>query len=309
MGAFDNHVIISGACGFLGSHLVEELLRRKHDLILFDNKSSGAYANIKDFYTGDIYDLEKLSWYPRIPVVFHLGIPSSYKMFDKNKYLYSSTIRDFINVLEYCKAWNSKLIYASTASLYYGNNIPFKETMIIQPKDLYSECYYEMERLATLYNSLYGLKSIGLRLFNVYGKKEQYKEDNASIIYQITTCIGSGDKPVIYKDGSQTRDFIYIDDVIDALLLCMNSKKEGIFNIGSGETFSFNEIIDLVNVLLDVKIEPEYKKSPIPKYVEFSLADISKARKLLGFNPKVSIEEGTKKVVEECLYKGMFKEK
>ena len=309
MGAYDNYRIVIGGLGFVGSHLVERLVNNKYDIVLFDNKSSGAYENIKDFYSGDVLDPKKLSWYPRIPVVFNLGIPSSYRMFNANKHLYADTIRDFVDVLEYCKHWDSKLIYTSTASLYYGNSIPFKENMNIYQKDLYSECYYNMERLASLYYSLYGVKSIGLRLFNVYGKRESCKRDNASIICQMITSVGEGNLPVIYGDGTQTRDFVYIDDVIDALMSAMNKDNINcdIYNIGSGTTYSFNEIIEILEEILDIKVESVYKKSPIDNYVEHSLADITKAKKFLNYKPKVSIEKGAKAVVEEYLYKGLFK--
>ena len=314
MGSYDKTIIVIGACGFIGSHIIERLIQTGYDVMAVDNKSTGVFKNIKDFYTekyfdGNVFTIDKLHQYPKIPIIYHFGMPSSYKMYENNKHLYPYTIKDFLTVLEYCKQWNSKLIYASTASLYWGNSIPFKENMNLYPKDLYSECHHQMERLANLY-SLYNIDTIGLRLFNVYGKREEHKGDNASIITQFVHSVSANETPIIYGDGNQTRDFIYVDDAVDAIIKCMEPKIKGsnIFNIGSGNSYSFNEILELIANALDTEVKPVYQPQLDRNYVNHSMADLSKVNKYLNWKPKTPIENGIRNIIEDGFYKGIFKQ-
>jgi nucleoside-diphosphate-sugar epimerase len=308
MGTYDNQVIITGGLGFIGSHLVKRLIKEKYDILLVDNQTSGSFSNVKDFFQGEILDVDKLKAYPKIPLIFHLGMPSCDAMFESNPSLYSYTVKDFLTILSYCRKWGSKLVYTSSASLYWSNPVPFNENMEIHPKDLYSECSYQMERLTELY-STYGIKSVGLRIFNAYGPKEEHKNANASMITQLAKLISTNTSPTLYDNGEQTRDWIHVDDVVDALMLTKYVKTNSeIFNIGSGVSTSFNDIVSMINLALDRDVKPKYKKNPVVNYVSHSLADISKAKKQLGFNPKVSLEEGIKRVTEEYLYKGLFVE-
>jgi UDP-glucose 4-epimerase len=308
MGTYDNQVIVTGSLGFIGSHLVKRLLKEKYDIILVDNQTSGVFSNVKDFYEGQILNVDNLKAYPKIPTIFHLGMPSCDAMFESNPSLYSYTIKDFLSVLSYCKKWGSKLVYTSSASLYWGNPVPFNENMEIHPKDLYSECSYQMERLTELY-STYGVKSVGLRIFNAYGPREEHKGNNASMVTQLAKLISMNESPILYDNGEQTRDWIHVDDVVDALMLTKYVKTNSeIFNVGTGISHSFNEVVEMINAALDKDVKPIYKKNPVINYVNHSLADISKAKKQLGFNPKISLEDGIKKVCEEYLYKGLFVE-
>ena len=315
MGTYDNTIMVIGACGFIGTHLLERLISEENNVIAFDNKSLGQFKYIKDFYTEDyfnaeVFTIDKLHQYPKIPLVFHMGMPSSYKMYTDNKHLYAYTIKDFLTVLEYCRQWDSKLVYASTASLYYGNSIPFKETMAIHPKDLYSECHYEMERLAELYSSLYDITTIGLRFFNIYGTREEHKGTNASIITQFIEQISAGIEPIVYGDGRQTRDFIYIDDVIEALMLCMKTKVKGstVLNLGTGTNYSFNDIVDLIGESLNIEVAPVYKELTEKNYVYHSMADMELTNKVLKYKPSTSAIDGIKKIIAFGLYKGLFKD-
>jgi len=310
MSVYGNKIIVTGALGYIGSHLVERLLKSSHELLLVDNSTNGSYKNIKHLYPMDqlpeILNIDKLKAYPKIPLIFHLGSPSDYMMFENNKQLYPYTIKDFLTLLEYCRKWGTKLIYASSGSLYYGNSVPQNETMNIHPKDLYSECFYQMERLCELY-STYGVKSLGLRLFNVYGGREQYKGDNASIIYRFIMSLSNGESTVVYDDGMQTRDFIYIDDVIDALMVAKESKfSTDVINIGTGKNYSFNDIVEKINNYMSTNLEPKYKKNTVVNYIKHSLADTEKAEKILKFKASTTIDQGIKNVIEECLYKGIF---
>ena len=165
--------------------------------------------------------------------------------------------------------------------------------MPIYVTDFYTECRYAIERLAKLYNSLFGVKSVGLRFFSIYGPKEEFKKQYANIVSQFLWAMKRDESPVIFGDGTQTRDFTHVYDVVEALILAWKKDFEcEIFNVGTGVAHSFNEIVEILNRLLGKNIKPIYKPNPIKNYVYHTLADTSKAEKMLGFKAKISLEEG-----------------
>ncbi|HDO41405.1 MAG TPA: NAD-dependent epimerase/dehydratase family protein, partial [Candidatus Bathyarchaeota archaeon] len=216
----------------------------------------------------------------------------------REPHLVGKAINEAITILEYARKNKCKIVYASTSSLYNGNPIPYKEDMPIYVTDYYTECRYAIERLAKLYNSLFNVKSVGLRLFSVYGPKEKYKGEYANIVSQFLWLMERDEPPIIFGDGSQTRDFIYVKDVVEAFMLAAEKEfNYEIFNVGTGVAYSFNEVVDLINRLLGKNIKPIYKPNPIKNYVYHTLADTTKAEKILGFKAKVSLEEGIKNLI------------
>lgn len=295
--------IITGGAGFIGSHLAEELIKQGNEVIIIDDLSLGIEKNIPKeaiFIKGKSSKILDIS--ERINGIFHLGIPSSSPMYKENPYLVGETINEAIAIFEYAKKNNYKIVYASTSSIYNGNPLPYKEDMPIYVTDYYTECRYAIERLAKLYYDLYKVKSIGLRLFSVYGPREEHKGKYANIISQFLWNIIKDQSPIIYGDGNQTRDFIYVDDVVNAFILAMKKDIEyDIFNIGTGKNYSFNEVIKIINNYLGKDIKPIYKLNPIKNYVYHTLADITKAEKILGFKARISIEEGIKRIIEKLI--------
>ncbi|MEM2351580.1 MAG: NAD-dependent epimerase/dehydratase family protein, partial [Thermoproteota archaeon] len=213
--------IVTGGCGFIGSNLVERLVNDGWDVKVFDNLSTGSLENIKgldvEYYAYGYEHMEGLV--PYADVIFHLGMPSSSPMYKSDPFLVGKTINDAIIIFEYARKKKCKVVYASTSSIYNGNPLPYREGMPIYITDYYTECRYAIERLAKLYNDLYGVKSVGLRLFSVYGPKEKYKGKYANIVSQFLWSIMRDEPPIIYGDGSQTRDFIYVSDVANAFIL------------------------------------------------------------------------------------------
>jgi UDP-glucose 4-epimerase len=291
--------IVTGGAGFIGSHLAEELIKKGNDVTIIDDLSLGVENNIPKeaiFIKGPSSKVSEIS--ERIDGIFHLGMPSSSPMYKEDPYLIGRTINETITIFEYARKNQCKIVYASTSSIYNGNSIPYKEDMPIHVTDYYTECRYAIERLAKLYYDLYNVKSIGLRLFSVYGPREEHKGKYANIISQFLWSIMKNERPVIYGDGNQTRDFIYVSDVVNAFILAMFSNIDyDVFNVGTGKDYSFNEVINLLNKYLGKNIKPIYKPNPIKNYVYHTLADTTKAEKILRFKAKISLEEGIKNII------------
>jgi len=288
-------IVVTGGCGFIGSNLVERLVRDGYSVAVFDNLHTGSLENIKgldvEFFNEPYSKMADIV--PRADVVFHLGIPSSSPMYKRNPKLVGKAINDAIDIFEYAKKSGCKVVYASSSSVYNGNKVPYREDMPIYVTDFYTECRYAIERLAKLYNSLFGVKSVGLRFFSIYGPKEEFKKQYANIVSQFLWAMKRDESPVIFGDGTQTRDFTHVYDVVEALILAWKKDFEcEIFNVGTGVAHSFNEVVEILNRLLGKNIKPIYKPNPIKNYVYHTLADTSKAEKMLGFKAKISLEEG-----------------
>jgi len=288
-------ILVTGGCGFIGSNLVERLVKDGHSVTIFDNLTTGNTGNIDGlkarFFNKPYSQISSVA--PNLDAIFHLGIPSSSPMYKQNPKLVGEAINDAIEIFGYAKDRGCKVVYASSSSIYNGNDPPYREDMPIYVTDYYTECRYAIERLAKLHNTLYSVKSVGLRFFSVYGPKEEYKGRYANTLSQFLWAMLKDERPVIYSDGNQTRDFVYVTDVVEALTLAM--KKDfacEIFNVGTGVAKSFNDVIGMLNEVLNKNIEPVYKPNPIKNYVYLTLADTSKAESILGFGAKVPLKRG-----------------
>jgi UDP-glucose 4-epimerase len=288
-------VVVTGGCGFIGSNLVERLVKEGCSVVVFDSLHTGSLKNIEgldvEFFNEPYNRLAEIV--PEAEVVFHLGIPSSSPMYRRNPELVGEAVNDAIRIFGYAKNVGCKVVYASSSSIYNGNKVPYREDMPVYVTDFYTECRYAIERMAKLYNILFGVKSVGLRFFSVYGPKEEYKKQYANIVSQFLWLMRRDEPPVIFGDGTQTRDFTHVYDVVDALILAWKKDFEcEIFNVGTGVAHSFNEVVEILNRLLGKNIKPIYKPNPIKNYVYHTLADTTKAERLLGFKAKITLEEG-----------------
>ncbi|MEM2523071.1 MAG: NAD-dependent epimerase/dehydratase family protein [Candidatus Bathyarchaeia archaeon] len=292
--------LVTGGCGFIGSNIVQRLVEEGYKVAVFDDLSTGTLKNIEGLdvkFFKEPYDKisDRLS---SVNIIFHLGMPSSSLMYKRQPWLVGRTINDAVSIFEYARKSGCKVVYASTSSLYNGNPLPYREDMLIHVTDYYTESRYAIERLATLYNRLYGVKSIGLRLFSVYGPKEEHKGEYANVVSQFLWQMRRDVSPIVYGDGQQTRDFIHVEDVVDAFILASEAPFEcEIFNVGTGIVHTFNDIINLLNKYLKKNVKPTYKPNPIKNYVYHTRADTKKAEELLGFKAKISLETGIRNLV------------
>ena len=299
-------VLVTGGLGFIGSHLVERLVDEGNSVYVVDNLHTGTTSNIplehrKKLEKWVHYIELGIRRFQDVDLIIHLGMPSSSPMYKENPLLVAEVIKEGIMLLRKAVCDKSKFILISSSSVYNGNNIPFKEGMRIIPTDYYTEARYYLERLTKLYSKLHGLEAVILRLFSVYGEKEECKGKYANIVTQFMWDFINDRHPVIYGDGNQTRDFIYVGDVVDAIIKAIDYSDWGItpceiFNVGTGVNYSFNEVISILQTIFNKYIKPKYIENPISNYVYHTLADTAKARCKLKFRAKTSLSEGIRKI-------------
>lgn len=297
------NILITGGAGFIGSNLISKLIDGNNITVLDDLSFGRAYNFRKridkdiDFIqcnTGYIENLEK-----DFDVIYHLGMSSSSPMYMKRKKLLINTVSSMKHVLDYTKEHGSKLVFASTSSLYNGNTVPYHENMFIHVTDFYTEARLYCERLSELYANMYNLDITALRLFSVYGSNEVHKGRYANMISQFIWVMNDDKQPVIYGDGEQTRDFIHVDDVINAFMIAGNKIQKGfdIYNVGSGMCYSFNEIVEMISAEIGKNIKPVYVPNPIRNYVADTLADTNKAQNKLKFKAEIPLHAGIKNII------------
>ncbi|MDD5172182.1 MAG: NAD-dependent epimerase/dehydratase family protein [Candidatus ainarchaeum sp.] len=295
-------ILVTGALGFIGSNITERLVKEGHEVTALDNLHTGSEDNISSVKnkiktiradSGSIGSMTE-----KFDAIIHQGVYSSSPMYKDNPHLTAKAIDEWVSILEYARKHSTKIVFASSSSLYNGNNPPHKEDMPILVKDYYTEARYAMERMAKLYSDLYGVNSVGLRYFSVYGPHEKAKGKYANLITQFLWEMKAGRQPVILGDGKQTRDFVYVDDVVEANMRALDYKKHDIFNVGTGKSVTINEMAVLLAKKLGSDIKPKYEPNRIKNYVKHTLADTSKAASLLGFKTQVSLEEGIGRLIK-----------
>lgn len=300
-------ILVTGGAGFIGSNIAKRLVELGHEVSVADNLFLGRVSNLRGlkvkFYRMDLRDeklTDKLFKKGKFEYVFHEAACSSAPMFDKDpRHAVDVNVRGFMNVMQAATRGGVKrVVYASTSSIYHDLTPPHIETMIVTPKSFYTISKYLTELCAKQYLDEYGLESIGMRYFSVYGPNELHKGRYANIISQFLWVMRKGQRPVIYGDGEQARDFTYVDDVVDANLRAMNGGKPGeVYNIGTGNVTTFNQVVELLNLFLGKKIKPKYIPNPIHNYVPLTGASIEKARKELGFVSRYELKDGIEKLV------------
>ena len=296
-------ILVTGGAGFIGSNLIKNLLRDGHKIIVIDNLTTGSSDNLKTvrkeikFIRSSVGKVLSTKELKGIDGIFHIGIPSSSPLYKKDHQLVSEAISDFISILELAKREKCKMVFASSSSVYNGNKIPYKETQPVFVKDFYTEARYAMERLSRLYYDFFGVKSIGLRFFSVYGPGEESKKNLANLVSQFLWEMKKNKAPIIYGQGKQERDFTYIEDIIRGLKMAMDSKIDcDIFNLGTGKYHNLNQLVEILNKVLNKNLPAVYVKNTVKNYIDRQMADTNKAEKILGFKAKISLEQGIRKM-------------
>jgi UDP-glucose 4-epimerase len=294
-----NKVLVTGGAGFIGSHLVDALIEKGFNIIVIDNLSLGKkeYLNPKaEFHQLDIRDLEKIkSLFKGIDYVFHLAAqPRIQPSIINPAESHSNNVVGTLNVLIAAKdAKVKKFIYSASSSAYGDQkSLPLREDMIPQPKSPYSLFKLIGEHYCKLFNELYNLPTGCLRYFNVYGPRQSSEGAYATVIGIFLRQAKTGQPLTIVGDGKQTRDFTHVKDIVLANILAMESKKVGkgeIINIGTGQNHSVNKIASLIS-------KKFVHNPPRPAEVQDTLADNTKAKRLLDWQPRIEIEQGIKEL-------------
>ncbi len=290
-------ILITGGAGFIGSNLALKLQKDypENQYFIIDNFSSGSYENLVDFrgdvITGSLAKINLEKYFPKgYDVIFHQASITDTTCFDQEKMMFEN-VEGFRNVLELAKKFNAQIIYASSAAVYGLSNPPMKEGFNENPANIYGFSKLAMDNIAK--QNFENLKITGLRYFNVYGPKEAHKGKMASMVWQMYVDIKAGKAPKLFEFGDQSRDQVYVKDIVNANILAWQKGKSGIFNVGSGKETTFNDILENINKILKTNIKAQYIKNPYSHYQNNTLADLSKTKEQLGYEAQYSIEKGT----------------
>lgn len=296
-------ILVTGGAGFIGSHLVDALISQGHRVVVFDNLSSGKRSNLADvasrveFVQGDIRDLDLLiKILSGCDLVYHMAAMVSVDQTVKEP-VTSSQINDAgtLNVLEACRKNKVRRFVFSSSSAVYGDapGLPKHEKMGSKPQSPYAVQKITGENYACIYNELYGVETVCLRYFNVFGPRQDPSSPYSGVISIFMNKAASKEPPFIYGDGDQTRDFIFVADVILANILAAKIKEAAgmAINIGTGRQISINQLWELICRINNIRLLPQY--APCRKGdIKHSVASIETARTILNFSPRYFIEKG-----------------
>lgn len=301
--------LVTGGAGFIGSHIVERLVNDGHKVRVLDNFTSGKRTNIAplgsrvDVFEGDIRSAEDCHRACKdVEMVFHLAaMPSVPRSVADPKTTHEVNVNGTFNLLLAARdAKCRRLIFAASSSAY-GDlpDLPKRETACPKPLSPYAVHKLLGEQYNHAFSCCYGFETISLRYFNVFGPRQDPKSEYAAAVPAFVAAVLHDQPPTVYGDGEQTRDFTYIDNVVHANVLASKAARTAgeIVNIACGERVSVNQIIREINTLLGRRLTPKYVPER-PGDVKHSLADISLARKLLGFEPQVNFADGLRNAID-----------
>lgn len=302
--------LVTGGAGFIGSNVVEQLVEQGKSVVVLDDLYLGDESNLEDvredveFIEGSVLDDEKVEEAVEdVDVVFHLAARSSSPMHKEDATEGAEVnVAGFVNVTEAAiENGAEKVVYASTSSMYGSVQPPHRESDDVRPPNRYTASKLAREVYGDMYSYRDEIQTTGLRFFSVYGPHEKAKGKYANIVTQFLWKIREGERPVIWGNGEQQRDLVYVEDVADAVVKAADTREEldgEVFNVGTGKPQSFNTVVEELNKALGTDIEAEHVENPRDNYVTEHRADISKTKRLLNWEPEHSFEEGVKKIVE-----------
>jgi len=300
--------LVTGGAGFIGSHLVDALVADGHRVRVLDNFSTGSPGNLAtsrnhvELITGDVTDLAVVrAAIEDVEVVFHQAALGSVQ----------GSVADPITTHQACadgtlnlllaarEARVRRVIYAGCASAYGDNAIPSPEGSVLRPLSPYAVAKVAGEHYCAAFSYVYGLETVRLRYFTVFGPRQRFGTPNASVIPNLVEALLAGRRPVIYGDGLQSRDFTYVDDVVQANLLAAEAPRVSghVYNIASGRRTTLLELVERINGILGTEIRPIHT-SPRPGDIRHSQANISRAEADLGFCPCTDLDQGLRSCVD-----------
>ncbi len=301
-------VVVTGGSGFIGSNLTQEL-SKENQVTVVDNLSTGYLENIQNFINsgdiifvkGSITDMDLLQkLFEDVDYIFHQAaipsVPRSVKDPISSNY---TNVNGTLNVLVAARDNNvKKLVYASSSSAYGDTPVlPKSEDMKPCPLSPYAISKLTAEYYCQVFSDVYNLATASLRYFNVFGPRQDPSSEYAAVVPKFIGSVLNDKSPIVYGDGEQTRDFTFVDDVVNANILAAESMSTGVFNIAGGKRISINDLAGLIMELLDKDLDITHIE-PQPGDIKHSLADISKAREQIKYMPKFNVKDGLKETVK-----------
>jgi ADP-L-glycero-D-manno-heptose 6-epimerase len=295
-------VLVTGGAGFIGSNVAKRLAADGHDVTAADSFLSAGWQNLIDF-DGDVLtladhdDVASMRNLGRFDVIFHQAaitgvIASDGSAFSDPHRMMRNNVETFRAILDWAADTQARVVWASSCSVYGRGAVPMKESQPVDPLNTYAFSKVCKERLAKRYEKKLSHPIVGLRYSNAYGPGELHKGKLASMIHQLARQMREGKRPRIFRAGQQKRDFVYIDDVVDANLAAMLSKNSGNFNAGAGKSWSFNEVVAQLNRVLKTDLQPDYFDNPYGFTQDWTETDQSLAREKIGYEPKFDLRAG-----------------
>jgi nucleoside-diphosphate-sugar epimerase len=296
--------LVTGGAGFIGSHLVDALVAAGDKVVILDNLSSGSKRNVQDHKAtdvrlaeGDVTDDKAVKRAAKgCDYVLHLaGLPGVERSVQKPDDTLQTGFVGALNVLSAARELKIKRVVFASSCAVYGESpvLPKEESMLPTPFNPLGAAALCSEELARVFYTTYRIETVSLRLFNVYGPRQQWESPEGPVIPRMCAAILQDKTPVIYGDGKQSRDFVYVSDVVEAFrLACTAPKAEGeVFNVASGARLSMSGLLAVFGQLLEKEFVPTFEDARAAD-VRHSLAETQKAQEVLGFRPRITIHEG-----------------
>ena len=305
------NLLITGGAGFIGSNLTLALQEKFPDarLTVIDDFRSGNFKNLAG-YCGDFVaqNLATLDWHEqfgdeKFDAIFHLASITDTTLHDQFVQVHDN-VESFRRILNFARPTKTRIIYASSAATYGAATEASVESNGAAPANVYAFSKTIMDNIArrAAADSPDWI-IIGLRYFNVYGPREAHKGVPASMVYHLAKQMKAGQRPRIFKHGEQKRDFVYVKDIVEGSILALDASESGIYNLGTGQARSFNELVDILNKCLGTNFEADYIDNPHAHYQNFTEADLDKVRSAFRYEPQFSLERGVADYMQ-WLYEG-----
>jgi len=301
----DQRILVTGGAGFIGSNFANTLAD-DNDVIAVDSGYLGTPETLNDDVEYRNQSVLEDDLPTDVDVVVHLAALSSYAMHEDDPTKGARVnVEGFVNTVDQARQDGcDTVVYATTSSIYGSRTEPSPEDMAVETNTGYEASKLARERYGEYFANHYDMNMAGLRFFSVYqgyGGAEEHKGEYANVIAQFADDIAHGTRPKLYADGEQTRDFTHVSDIVRGIERTAEHELTGIYNLGTGERYSFNTVVEMINDELGTDVAPAYVENPIPEsvYVHDTCADAAKIREATGWEPETDFETGISRVCRQ----------